>query len=202
MSTTCSIIRAAGQARQQWGGGRHIDAPLRSLRHKLSRLHDHSRLLERVLLSLGLALVAQKLRVHLHRTARRRSHVLWGAGRGDPQHRTGTAGTRHSSPAARWSHGSGAQAPTQRPAPPSVQCTARPCHNRCQQRVRASCGGCCPPPPSTFRAPAERLSGRPGTRTPLVEIQRTRWGFLMPFLCALAFWLWLVWFFDLAIALL
>ena len=36
--------------------------------------------------------------------------------------------------------------------------------------------------------------------TPFVEILVPRVGRLMPFLCALKFWLWLVWFLDLAIS--
>ena len=36
--------------------------------------------------------------------------------------------------------------------------------------------------------------------TPLVEILVPRVGRLIPFLCALKFWLWLVWFLDLAIS--
>lgn len=39
-----------------------------------------------------------------------------------------------------------------------------------------------------------------GALTPLVEILVPRVGRLMPFLCALKFWLWLVWFFDLAMS--
>ena len=39
-----------------------------------------------------------------------------------------------------------------------------------------------------------------GLRTPLVEIHLTRAGFLMPFRCALLFWLWLVWFLLFAMA--
>lgn len=36
--------------------------------------------------------------------------------------------------------------------------------------------------------------------TPLVEILVPSLGRLIPFLCALKFWLWLVWFLDLAIS--
>lgn len=36
--------------------------------------------------------------------------------------------------------------------------------------------------------------------TPLVEVWRCLWGFLMPFLWALRDWLWAVWFLDLAMS--
>ena len=37
-----------------------------------------------------------------------------------------------------------------------------------------------------------------GERTPLTEMNFWRSGCLIPLRCALRFWLWLVWFFDLA----
>ena len=47
----------------------------------------------------------------------------------------------------------------------------------------------------------EFASGQLGeARTPLVEILVPSLGRLIPFLCALKFWLWLVWFLDLAIS--
>ena len=57
----------------------HIDALLHSLRHPLHRLSDDSRLLQGVLLSLGLALVAQELRVHLFHTRGRWSAQAFGS---------------------------------------------------------------------------------------------------------------------------